>query len=49
MEKKHLMVSQIMQKNEINIQVLHQFHLKTHWKAYIYVIKGCTYTKKWKQ
>ena len=47
--KKHLMVSQIMQKNEINIQVLHQFHLKTHWKAYIYVIKCCTYTKKWKQ
>ena len=45
--KNHL-IGQIMEKNEINIQVLFQFHINTWWKACIYVLQGCAYTKKWK-
>ena len=38
-EKNHL-IGQIMGKNEISIQVLFQFHIKTWWIACIYVIQG---------
>ena len=39
-EKNHF-IGQIMEKNEINIKVLFQFHIKTWWNARIYVIQGC--------
>ena len=38
--EKNDLIGQIMEKNEISIQVLFQFHIKTWWIACIYVLQG---------